>query len=143
MSSIVDEHLAAKGLEAEVHGLPPMKSLDLERYRGNHIPRDWDIVGVTGDIIMAEYADMEEGPGELVNRGGILINSEVTNNMWRVCKIVLCGPGCSEQCKPGAYVMIPSDRGIPMTNFDGHNYIFINEERIFAFMEPKNKASDK
>ena len=53
------DHLKQRGLEAEIHGLPPEKSIDLEMYKGQHIPTNWDIIGVTGDILMCEYADEE------------------------------------------------------------------------------------
>ena len=131
------DNLSARRQEAEVHGIAPHKSIDLEMYKGQHIPVDWDIIGVTGDIIMAEYAD--EAGDDLVSRGGILVNAGVSREMWRIAKIVLSGPGTSEQCKTGAYIMFPNDRGIPITKFNGKNYIFINEERIFCFVSPKNK----
>lgn len=134
------DHLKQRGQEAEIHGLPPEKSIDLEYYRGQHIPIDWNIIGVTGDILMVEYADGSDDDDELVNRGGVLVKTSVTKAMWRVGKIILAGPGASEQCKPGAYILFPNDKGIPMTKFDGKNYIFINEERIFCFVEPKTKV---
>lgn len=130
------DHLEQRGLEAEVHGLPPRKSIDLEMYKGQSIPTNWDIIGTTGNILMVEMAD-EVADGELIDRGGILVNAGVSKEMWRIAKIVLAGPGSSEQCKVGTYILFPNDRGLSMTKFDGHNYVFINEERIFCFVKPK------
>lgn len=133
-----EDHLESRGQEARIHGLPPDKSIDLEMYTGQHIPTNWDIVGVTGDIIMCEYADEVEG-AELVDRGGIYVNAGVTKEMWRVGKIVQAGPGASAKCHaPETYVMFPNDKGIPITKFDGKNYIFINEERIFCFVAKRS-----
>ena len=133
------EHLDARGpgYEPVIHGIGPHKSIDLEMYTGKSIPTDWDITGVTGDIIMCEYADEADGDAEYVKRGHILLSTGATKEMWRVGKIHLAGPGVSEQAQPGAYIMFPNDKGIPITKFNGKNYIFINEERIFCFVQPK------
>lgn len=136
----MSDHLKQRGLESRVHGLPPNKSVDLESYKGQHLPRNWNIEAVTGDVLMCEYADEAEGDGELVNRDGIFVNAGVTREMWRVAKIVLAGPGASETCQPGSYVMFPNCVGIPMTKFNGHNYIFLNEERVLAIVSPKNNS---
>lgn len=123
--------------EDTIRGVAPHRTIDLECYHGQHIPANWEITGVSGDIIMAEYADVSNNNADYVDKGGIDLPTSSVKAMWRVCRIVKVGPGCSDQCKVGSYVMIPSDKGIPMTKFDGHNYIFINEERIFCFVEPK------
>ena len=129
-------NLDVRGLEAQEHGLAPLKSLDMSAYSGSHIPTEWDITGVTGNILMVEYADTTSD-GEYVMRDGILINSDVTEYIWRVGRIIIAGPAASAQATKGAYVMFPHDKGIPLSKFNGHNYIFLNEERIFAFVEPK------
>ena len=118
------EHLKQRGQEAENFGLPPEKSIDLEMYKGQYIPTNWNITGVTGDILMCEYADEDPNSDDMVDRGGILVNASVTKEMWRVGKVHLAGPGASKECQPGAYVMFPNDRGIPITKFEGKNYIF-------------------
>ena len=135
------EHLEQRGQEDRIYGVAPLKSIDLEMYKGQSIPTNWDIVGTTGDILMVEYADEVDG-GELVDRGGILVNASVSKQMWRIGKIILSGPGASEQAQPGAYIMWPNDRGIPITKFDGKNYIFLNEVRIFCFVKPKTSDKD-
>lgn len=132
----MSDHLEQRGLEAEVHGIAPTKTIDMTSYSGSKIPDEWEIKGVTGDILMVEYADATSD-GELINRGGILVNAQVSQHVWRVGRIVKAGPGASEQAKVGEYVMFPSDKGIPCTKFAGKDYIFINEERVFAFVEPK------
>jgi len=132
------DHLEARGQEDIIHGVAPHKSIDLEMYKGTNIPADWDISGTVGDVLMCEYAD-EDKDGEYVNRGGVLVNTAVSKNMWRVAKIILAGPGAGKEASPGKYVMFPNSVGVPMTKFDGHNYIFLNQERILAYVEPKNK----
>ena len=133
------DNLSVRGQEAEVHGLAPNKTIDLDMYQGQHIPRDWDIVGVTGDIILAEYADEDDSGDDLVNRGGVLISASATRAMWRIVKVIMAGPGVPEDYREGAYLMIPNDRGLPMTKFDGKNMIFINAERVFCIVKPKKK----
>ncbi len=127
-----------RGLEQD-NGLvvnPPQKSIDMTSYKGSSIPLNWEIVGVTGDILMVEYVD---GTEELVNRGGIFVNTALTPQVWRVGRIVKAGPGASKLAVEGAYVMFPNDKGIPLTKFDNKDYIFLNEERIFAYVQPKKK----
>jgi len=131
------EHLEAKGLEPEIHGIAPQKSLDLTAYSGAAIPNDWQITGVTGDILMVEYADTD-GDNEEVMRDGLYLPAGVSNKVWRVGRIELAGPGASDQAIPGAYVMFPSDKGIPCMKFSSKDYIFLNEKRIFAFVQPKD-----
>lgn len=133
------DNLKARGQEDEVRGVAPHKSIDLDMYQGGHIPLDWEIVGVTGDIIMGEYADEDESGDDLVNRDGILVKSSVTKAMWRIVKVVMVGPGVPEEYGIGKYLMIPGNLGIPMTKFNGKNRIFINAERVFCVVEPKNK----
>jgi len=131
------DHLKQKGLEAEIHGLPPSKSIDLEMYKGQSIPTNWEITGVTGNILMVEPAD-EIDDGEFINRDGILINTGVSKEFWRVGVIVLAGPGASAEVQPGIYVMWPNDRGLALTKFAGHNYVFLNEERIFCTVKRRD-----
>ncbi len=134
------DHLDVRGLEDKNGAVAPHKSIDLERYTGQHIPTDWDITGVTGDIIMCEYVDEDEQNDEYVTRGSLLVPKNLTKEMWRVGRIVKAGPGASDQCHgEEVFIMFPNDRGIPITKFGGRNYIFINEERIFCFVHPKGK----
>lgn len=136
------DHLVQRGQEAVIHGIAPHKSIDVEKYRGQHIPNNWEIEGVTGDVLLCEYADKANCDGDLVDRGGILVDASITNEIWRVACIVFAGPGASENAQPGKHILFPSDKGIPMTRFDGKDYIFINEERILAFVKPRSKDKD-
>jgi len=133
------DHLEERGLEPRIHGIPPHRSIDVEKYKGQHIPNNWEIEGVTGDILLCDYADKVGGDQDFVDRGGILVNASLTSEIWRVAKIIFAGPGASEEAQPGKYVLFPSDKGIPMTRFDDKDYIFINEERILAFVKPRSK----
>jgi co-chaperonin GroES (HSP10) len=114
----------------EVKGLPP---LDLTEMQGINMPTDFIPAGVLGDILMCELADENEN-GE-VNRGGIWLKQDVTQKMWRVAKVVDCGPQCSGVVKPGDYVMYPSDKGLPMISLK-KKFIFLNESRIFCKCKP-------
>ena len=136
------DHLEERGLEARVHGIPPHKSIDVEKYKGQHIPNNWEILGVTGDVLLCDYADKVGDDQDLVDRGGILVNTALTSEIWLVAKIVFAGPGASYQAQPGQYILFPSDKGIPMTRFDGKDYIFINEERILAFVKPRSEGKE-
>jgi len=127
------EELNARGLPATVHGIVP--SLSLDTYRGSRIPTDWEIIGVAGDIIRAEFIDCT-GDGDYIDRGGILLDNKVSQYTWRIAKVINVGPQCHDT-KPGDLIMFPNDKGIPMTNVGGKNYIFLNEARIFAFVKPK------
>ena len=117
---------------------PPVQSIDMTAYRGSNIPNNWEITAVTGDILMVEYADSPDKDGEYVDRGGVLINTAITPQVWRVGRIVKAGPGASQFAKEGAFVMFPNDKGIPLTKFNNKNYIFLNEQRIFAYVTPKS-----
>ena len=138
------EHLE-KVTEDRIGGLPPSKSLNLELYSGESIPIDWEIVGVTGDILMVEYADCDDN-NENVMRDGILVPLSARDYVWRVGQIIKAGPGASEQAQPvegeDKYVLFPYDRGIPMTKFNGHNYVFLNEQRVFGFVKPKEELKN-
>jgi len=121
------------GLEDEVKGLA-----NLDVYKGMNMPTDYQITEVLGDIIMAEYVDTDDS-GRLVNRGGIYIDNDMSKNTWRVAKITLVGPACSDRIKPGTLIIFPNDKGIPAVTQSDKPAIFLNEERIFGIVEPKEK----
>lgn len=112
-------------------------TIKLDEMGSVQMPNDWLIEMPLGDIIMAEFIDENE-QGE-VFRGGIWLKQEMGHKLWRVAKILKCGPGCSSYLKPGLLIMFPSDRGIPMINFYKQKLIFINEERIFAIVSEPNR----
>jgi len=113
-------------LPRENFGLP---ALNLDDMQGTNVPSEIEILGVLGDILMCIVAD--EGVDGEVNRGGIIVNTDITQKVWRVAKVVKKGPDCSGVVKEGDHVMYPSDKGIPMVQL-GHKYIFLNEQRIFC-----------
>ena len=104
------------------------------------LPTDWDVSQPLGNVIMAEFAD-ENKFGEVL-RDGIWLKQEITNRMWRVAKILKCGPECAPYLKPGLMIMFPSDRGLPIISFYGQKLIFLNEERIFAIVERRQQKKE-
>lgn len=114
-------------------GLP-----ELEMYANLSLPQEYEITAVLGDIIMAEYVDCSED-GTLVNRGGIFVNNNLTQNTWRVAKVLLHGKGCSNIIKKGVLIMFPNDKGIKAVSAGKSKkpVVFLNEERIFGIVEPK------
>ena len=119
-------------LPRENFGLP---SLDLTDMQGIEIPLEFDITAVLGDILMCEVAD--EGKEGEVKRGGIIISQAMATKMWRVAKVILRGPQCSETVQVGDYVMYPSDKGIPLISHEGKKLVFLNEARMFCVCKPK------
>lgn len=137
------DNLKYRGQNDQVGGLAPHKTLNIDCYRAANIPTDWDIVSPCGDIIMITYVDAADDDGEYIERDGILVQASVSRHVWRVGQIVKAGPHASEQAKEGAYVMFPNDKGVPMTGFGGKNYVFLNEERIFCYVQPKEDSDKK
>lgn len=125
-----------KGLPDRYHGLT-----DISVYQGMKIPDEYEFTEVLGDLIMAEYVDCNED-GQLVNRGGILINNDVTRNTWRVAKILMHGKGCTDVIQDGLLIMFPSDKGIPHIVSGKRPRVFINEERIFGIVKVKEQKED-
>lgn len=124
---------ARGSLPRENFGISP---LDLTDMQGIDIPLEYDITSVLGDILMCEVAD-ENVKGE-VKRNGIIISESLATKMWRVAKVLLCGPLCSDNVKTGDFVMYPSDKGIPLISHDGKKLIFLNESRMFCICKPRD-----
>lgn len=126
--SIYNEQASATD---NVKGLP-----QIEQYAGLSISADYEITEVLGDIIMAEYVDCSED-GELVNRGGILLNNNISQNTWRVARVLLHGSACSNIIKKNKLIMFPNDKGIKaIAGKKKKPIVFLNEERIFAVVKP-------
>ena len=115
--------------------------LRLEDYQNLALPTDYDITGVLGDLIMAEFVDCDND-GQLVERDGILLNVDIQRNVWRVARVVMCGAGAN-LVKPGDYIMFPNDKGIKAIKFQkkGRPITFLNEQRIFCVCKPKKKTA--
>lgn len=121
--------------EDNTKGLP-----ELEQYANLLLPNDYEITEVLGDIIMAEFVDSNED-GSLINRGGIFVNNNITQNTWRVARVLLHGKGCSSVIKKNALIMFPNDKGIKAVKFGSKKQpvVFLNEERIFGIVKPLNE----
>ena len=130
-NSQIIENTGRGSLPRENNGLP---SLDLNEMQGIGLPGEYEIIGVLGDILMCEVID-ETDSGEVM-RGGIILKQEMVTKMWRVAKVVRCGPQCSPNICVNDLVMYPSDKGIPAINA-GKKYVFLNESRIFCLCTPK------
>lgn len=130
------DHLKVYDLEDNIRGMP---SLALDSMLGSTLPGDWKFKSLFGDIIMVQYAD-ENVDGIL--RDGIYVQQDITRSMWRVGKVVMAGPSV-KWVNVGDLVCFPSDRGIPMVDFNKTKYIFLNVERIFGVVEPAVRSTSK
>ncbi len=109
------------------HGLS-----QIEQYRGDALPTDYDITAVLGDVLMCEYVDMV---GENLVRNGIILPEGVADQKaWRIAKVILAGAGAT-QVKVGDTVLFPGNKGIPGIKKDGKQIIFLNEERVFCICQ--------
>ena len=109
--------------------------VEIEEYRNNPLPEDYEITQVLDDIIMAEYADLSEDGQNVVRNGILLPQGVVDQRAWRVAKALVVGPRTS--VKPGQYFIFPGDKGIKGLSKGGKQVIFLNEERIFGVCEPR------
>ena len=126
------ENLRTK-LEDKVKG-----SIQLEAYKSDTFElSDWTLTSVLDDILMVQYVDISE-TGREVLRNGIYVSVDVTTHVWRVGKVILCGPNC-KYTKQGDHVVFPNDKGIRASNInDIKNIVFLNEARIFGVCKLKN-----
>lgn len=126
------EHVMQEKLPRENRGLP---SLNLDECQRLSIPTDWDICEVFGDILMCERAD-ENAEGEVL-RDGIWLRQDITQNLWRIVKVLKKGPKATDYVQVGDYLMIPGDRGLTMFK-DRQKLVFVNEERVFCKVTPRD-----
>lgn len=131
LSKIIAEE-ARGSLPQENRGLP---AFDLLEMQGVEIPMEYDIISVLGDILMCEIVD-ETKDGQVM-RNGIIVPQEMQTKMWRVGKVLLKGPQCSEHVNAGDYIMYPSDKGIPMISHEKKKLVFLNEARMFCVCKPR------
>jgi hypothetical protein len=120
--------------------------IELEKYAGVEIPMgDWDIVGVYDNIIMCEYVDLDDsfGDGLYIVRDGISIPLDTVRTSWRIVKALHIGPE-AKGVEVGDLLMVPGDRGIPCIqrteNGKKKYFVFINMDRIFCKVKPKDKT---
>ena len=132
----MSDNLKETGREAINQGLA-----DIEMYEGAKMPdTNFDIQAVLGDIIMAEFDDCSED-GTEIERDGIWVNINMTKACWRSAVILKVGPNASGLLVEGTRIAFPNDKGIKniQTMSDGRkrNIIFLNEERVFGILAPK------
>jgi hypothetical protein len=133
----MSDNLKETGREAINQGLA-----DIEIYDDAKLPdTNFDIIGVLGDIIMAEFDDCSED-GTEIERDGIWVNINMTRACWRSAVVLQVGPNVSPLIEVGTRIAFPNDKGIKniQTMEDGskRNIIFLNEERIFGILAPKS-----
>lgn len=93
----------------------------------------WTLTQVLDDILMCQFADTNED-GTQIMRGGIFVPVNVTQQAWRVAKVLLAGPRA--KVKPGQFVVFPSTFGLKASNINNLKHIvFLNEDRIFGVAE--------
>ena len=109
--------------------------IQLDNYQGSDLNlTNWTITQLIDDVLLVEYAD-----GDSTNKltGGIFVPTGATNHVWRIGKVLIAGPRAS--VKKDQYVMFPSDKGLKAKNVNGRKeVVFLNEQRIFCIVEPKN-----
>lgn len=138
MDNELKDHLKERGQEASNQGIG-----ELEQYSNATMPqKDFEIVEVMDDILMCEFDDCNED-GTEIKRDGIWVNIDITKAMWRSAVIILAGKKANPSLKPGTRIAFPNDKGIKTVRVssDGSkkNIIFINEERIFGILAPKEE----
>lgn len=131
---------------ASIDGLAPTRKLtDLTAYAGgeNVSLYGYELCDLYDDIILLTMVDESED-GESVLRDGIYVPLNANTKAWRIGKVMLRGPECTN-VKVGQHVVFPGDKGIPVRNMDikGVGRVktgyFLNEERIFGIVEPVNE----
>lgn len=113
--------------------------VQIDNYKGSELELSgWKLSKVLDDILMVQYADINE-EGTEVKRGSIWLPINAVNHVWRIGKVLLAGPNC-KTVKENDYVIFPNDKGIQVSNLNGLKHIvFLNEARIFGICEPSNE----
>lgn len=124
------------GLGANVHGIAP------EDYKDVPLPEDYEIVELLANVIAVEYVDVAPDGKSLMRNGIILPNQVVDHRAWRVAKVKIAGPTCS-QVKVGDVVIFPGDRGLQSIQKNGVMLVFLSEDRIFGICKPISKEPVK
>jgi hypothetical protein len=123
------------------------EDIDTDKVKGlvrieNHLTSDlnlagWKLVQVLDDILMCQYADINED-GTMIKRGELWVPINAVHQAWRVAKVLLAGPAA--KVKPGQYVIFPSTFGMRASNINNLKHIvFLNEDRIFGVAEQETK----
>ena len=111
--------------------------IQIEHYVGSDFElQDWQLTQVLDDILMVQYADIND-EGTEVKRGDLWIPLGAVQFTWRIAKVIKAGPNC-KLVKEGNYVVFPNDRGLQVANLNGLKHLaFLNESRIFGIVSPK------
>jgi co-chaperonin GroES (HSP10) len=106
---------------------------------------DWDLIHLFKDTIWAEFID--ESEGDNITRGGVIIpeNARSIKDFYRIAKVLMAGPDCSETIKVGTYLLVPPQLGLQglKKGPNGGKSIFLREELVMAVIEPKNEEAIK
>ena len=111
--------------------------VQIDNYKGSNFELDgWKLSKVLDDILMVQYADINE-EGTEVKRGSIWLPINAVNHVWRIGKVLLAGPNV-KTVKEGDFIVFPNDKGIQVSSLNGLKHIvFLNEARIFGICEPE------
>ena len=119
---------------------------------------NWDITELFADTIWAEYIDEEESDQEgMIKRGSLHIPKRAARTFYRLAKVILAGPKCSESVKPGAYLLLPPQQGnyglnpgatqggglpgVQKRGKIGPN-VFLREQNVMAIIVPREMDHD-
>jgi hypothetical protein len=114
--------------------------VQVEHYKGNEFElEDWTLDSVLDNILMVQYADINE-EGTEIKRGSIWIPVGAVQHTWRIARVIKAGPEC-KVVKEGNYIVFPNDRGLQVANLNGlKNIAFLNEDRIFGVCSQKQNS---
>lgn len=125
---------------ADINQITPTKGLiDLKDHSQGEGPLliGYELNELFDDIILATYSDLDEC-GDNIVRDGIVIPGNAAERAWRIAKVVMTGPNCT-QVKAGDHVIFPNNFGMRASNIKVaglsskiKNSVFLNEERIFG-----------
>ena len=124
---------------ADIDQITPTKGLiDLKDHSQGEGPLllGYELNDLFDDIILATYVDLDEC-GDNIVRDGIVIPGNASERAWRIARVILTGPNCT-QVKHGDHVIFPNSFGMRASNIKVNgvgkitNSVFLNEERIFG-----------
>ena len=109
--------------------------VQLDHYAGSDLNlTGWTLTSVIDDVLLVTYADSTDD-GKGVMRGGIVLPTNMSQNVWRIGKVLLAGPAAT--VKAGEFVMFPNDKGLQAKNVNGNkSVVFLNQQRIFGIVKP-------
>jgi len=110
-------------------------NLQIDAYKHQLLPENYEIIEVLGDIIMGEYIDVAEDGKSLMRNGIILPIETVDNRAWRMVKALLVGPEV-KQVKVGDTIIIAGDKGLQSISRNGKMTVFFNQDRTFGICKP-------